>query len=228
MLRSLFRCDWVVYSKRPFGGAEHALRYLGCYTHRVAISNHRLVDLAEGHLPLARLRPQEQETVNAAAAGRIPAPLLPARVAQRVCAHTALRVIRPPPSCRTSTALPATARPSRPSAGRRGFRSQVRLDAPALAMPTLRRSNGPAGTLQPLTGSTPFSSKDGDRMLTTRSFSSRTDHVLQHDCRTCAHAPNRPSAFHLAPNSLPQSDVEPPPARLLVSHLKALATIQTP
>src|SRR5260370_1404607 len=43
MLRSLFRSDWVVYSKRPFGGAEHVLRYLGCYTHRSAISNHRLV-----------------------------------------------------------------------------------------------------------------------------------------------------------------------------------------
>ena len=48
MLRSLFRSDWVVYSKRPFGGAEHALRYLGCYTHRVAISNHRLVVLEDG------------------------------------------------------------------------------------------------------------------------------------------------------------------------------------
>jgi len=48
MLRSLFRFDWVVYCKRPFGGAEHALRYLGCYTHRVAISNHRLVALENG------------------------------------------------------------------------------------------------------------------------------------------------------------------------------------
>ena len=47
-LRPLFRSDWVVYSKRPFGGAEHALRYLGQYTHRVAISNHRLVALADG------------------------------------------------------------------------------------------------------------------------------------------------------------------------------------
>ena len=45
MLRPLFRSDWVVYAKRPFGGAEQALRYLGCYTHRVAISNHRLVAL---------------------------------------------------------------------------------------------------------------------------------------------------------------------------------------
>jgi hypothetical protein len=47
-LRPLFRSPWVVYAKRPFGGAQHALRYLGQYTHRVAISNHRLVDLADG------------------------------------------------------------------------------------------------------------------------------------------------------------------------------------
>src|ERR1700691_2608735 len=35
--------DWVVYAKPPFGGAEHVLNYLPRYTHRVAISNHRLV-----------------------------------------------------------------------------------------------------------------------------------------------------------------------------------------
>jgi hypothetical protein len=46
-LRALFRHDWVVYSKPPFGGPEHALRYLGAYTHRVAISNSRLVTLSE-------------------------------------------------------------------------------------------------------------------------------------------------------------------------------------
>jgi hypothetical protein len=46
-LRTLFRHDWHVYSKRPFGGAEQALRYLGHYTHRVAISNHRLVSLID-------------------------------------------------------------------------------------------------------------------------------------------------------------------------------------
>src|SRR5512141_2306248 len=50
MLRGLFRSDWVAYAKRPFGGAEHALRYLGCYTHRVAISNHRLVALEDGEV----------------------------------------------------------------------------------------------------------------------------------------------------------------------------------
>jgi hypothetical protein len=47
-LRPLFRNDWVVYSKPPFGGPEHVLQYLGRYTHRVAISNHRLVSFAEG------------------------------------------------------------------------------------------------------------------------------------------------------------------------------------
>jgi hypothetical protein len=46
----LFRHDWVVYSKKPFGGPEHVLRYLGAYTHRVAISNSRLVTLSDGNV----------------------------------------------------------------------------------------------------------------------------------------------------------------------------------
>ena len=49
-LRPLFRKDWVVYSKPPFGGPEYALQYLGRYTHRVAISNHRLVSFADGQV----------------------------------------------------------------------------------------------------------------------------------------------------------------------------------
>ena len=42
-LGQLCRKDWVVYAKPPFGGAEQVLNYLARYTHRVAISNHRLV-----------------------------------------------------------------------------------------------------------------------------------------------------------------------------------------
>jgi len=49
-LRPLFRRDWIVYSKPPFGGPEDVLQYLGRYTHRVAISNHRLVSLADGQV----------------------------------------------------------------------------------------------------------------------------------------------------------------------------------
>jgi hypothetical protein len=44
------RHDWVVYAKPPFGGPEHALRYLSGYTHRVAISNRRLVALEQGNV----------------------------------------------------------------------------------------------------------------------------------------------------------------------------------
>ena len=42
-LRQLFRHQWVVYCKPPFGGPDQVLLYLGAYTHRIAISNYRLV-----------------------------------------------------------------------------------------------------------------------------------------------------------------------------------------
>ena len=42
-LRKLHRHEWVAYAKPSFGGPEQVLRYLGRYTHRVAISNHRLI-----------------------------------------------------------------------------------------------------------------------------------------------------------------------------------------
>ena len=48
--RSTKASSSIVYSKRPFGGPEHALRYLGAYTHRVGISNSRLVSLSEGQV----------------------------------------------------------------------------------------------------------------------------------------------------------------------------------
>ena len=43
LLRRLHRQDWVVYAKPAFGGPLQVLRYLGRYTHRVAISNHRIL-----------------------------------------------------------------------------------------------------------------------------------------------------------------------------------------
>jgi hypothetical protein len=42
------RTEWVVYAKPPWGGPEQVLKYLSRYTHRVAISNQRLVDLENG------------------------------------------------------------------------------------------------------------------------------------------------------------------------------------
>lgn len=45
LVNQLWKKEWVVYSKEPFGGPEKVLDYLGRYTHRVAISNHRIVSV---------------------------------------------------------------------------------------------------------------------------------------------------------------------------------------
>jgi Putative transposase len=49
-LCSLSAQDWVVYAKPPFGGPEHVLQYLARYTHRVAISNHRLLSVNQSEV----------------------------------------------------------------------------------------------------------------------------------------------------------------------------------
>jgi putative transposase/transposase-like zinc-binding protein len=48
LLKKARKKNWVVYAKRPFGGPQQVLDYLGRYTHRVAISNHRLLALEKG------------------------------------------------------------------------------------------------------------------------------------------------------------------------------------
>src|SRR5262249_49058459 len=48
--KTLYARDWVVYSKRPFGGPEQVLKYLARYSHRVAISNSRLLELRDGRV----------------------------------------------------------------------------------------------------------------------------------------------------------------------------------
>ena len=46
----LFDKEWVVYAKRPFAGVKSVIEYLGRYTHRVAISNHRIIDISNGRV----------------------------------------------------------------------------------------------------------------------------------------------------------------------------------
>jgi hypothetical protein len=48
LINKLYAKKWVVYSKQPFGGPEQVFKYLGLYTHKVAISNHRLQSMADG------------------------------------------------------------------------------------------------------------------------------------------------------------------------------------
>jgi len=49
-LAPLREAEWVVYAKAPFGGPSHVLDYLGRYTHRVALSNERLLDVKDGQV----------------------------------------------------------------------------------------------------------------------------------------------------------------------------------
>ncbi len=53
LLDSLYRKEWIAYSKSPFKSPEFVLDYLGRYTHRVAISNDRILDLRDGNVSFA-------------------------------------------------------------------------------------------------------------------------------------------------------------------------------
>jgi len=50
LLTTLYATPWVVYSKPPFGGPEQVLKYLARYTHRVALTNQRLLRLEDDHV----------------------------------------------------------------------------------------------------------------------------------------------------------------------------------
>jgi putative transposase/transposase-like zinc-binding protein len=52
-LAPLCHSEWVVYAKAPFGGPQHVIEYLGRYTHRVAISNRRLLAMENGEISFA-------------------------------------------------------------------------------------------------------------------------------------------------------------------------------
>jgi len=47
LIRSLYKTDWVVYAKDPFAGPEQVVEYLGRYTHKVAIGNHRIKNVSD-------------------------------------------------------------------------------------------------------------------------------------------------------------------------------------
>ena len=50
LIKDLRSKDWVVFSKKPFAGPQEVLEYIGRYTHRVAISNNRIVDVQDGKI----------------------------------------------------------------------------------------------------------------------------------------------------------------------------------
>lgn len=50
LLTSLYKKDWVVYAKRPFNGPQSVIEYLGRYTHKIAISNHRIKNITRNKI----------------------------------------------------------------------------------------------------------------------------------------------------------------------------------
>jgi hypothetical protein len=96
-LKPLRRCEWVVYAKRPFAGPESVLAYLARYTHRVAISNSRLVAFDGARdLQVERLsrRGRSAPEADEPRRTRIHPPLPPARPARRLSSHPPLRPLR--------------------------------------------------------------------------------------------------------------------------------------
>jgi hypothetical protein len=62
LINSLSKTRWIAYAKRPFAGPQQVLEYLGRYTHRVAISNHRIISIDNGRVTFTyRDRQQNNE-----------------------------------------------------------------------------------------------------------------------------------------------------------------------
>ena len=147
-LRTLYRQDWVVYAKPPFGGPVHVLHYLARYTHRVAISNHRLVDRGRrpGDLSVEGLPPRQSGAADDPQRRRIPPALLPPRAAQGLRPDSLLRVSRESPARPRSPALPTSPRVPLVSDARDLHRRGDRA-TDVVALSPLRRSDGRDRTL---------------------------------------------------------------------------------
>ena len=62
--KKLFEKQWVVYARRPFGGAKQVVEYLGRYTHKVAISNHRIVSMENNSVTFLYKDYKDEDTKN--------------------------------------------------------------------------------------------------------------------------------------------------------------------
>ena len=90
-IRELKQTNWVVYAKEPFAGPEQVIEYLGRYTHKVAIGNHRLLNVDETGVRF-RWRDYRDNTEkgNDTARYGVPQAFLPAYPSTPVCSHTSL------------------------------------------------------------------------------------------------------------------------------------------
>ena len=95
-LDGLYHQHWVVYAKPPFAGPEQVFRYLGRYTHRIAISNHRLVAFDNGRVSFTMKDYAQQGQLKVMSLDAVEfIPAFPATcVAERIHAPTPLRPLR--------------------------------------------------------------------------------------------------------------------------------------
>jgi hypothetical protein len=107
-LRSIHRHAWIVDVRKPFGGPEHVLHYLARYTHRVAISNHRLIEMEgrQGDVPLEGLCARRQEAQDDFGRRRVHPAVSIARASQGAGAHSVLRLDGEPPPARVRGKMP--------------------------------------------------------------------------------------------------------------------------
>lgn len=137
----LYAHDWVVYAKQPLGGPDAVLEYLGRYTHRVAISNERIVGVA-AHEVAFRVRAEagKKRTIRLPGREFIGRFLLPSAASSCMCCRTASSASAITGSCRRPASKPAWRRPAPPSRCRpRSRRSSKRRPVSCAAS---RGSNG--------------------------------------------------------------------------------------
>lgn len=111
LLRSLYEKPWVVYARRPFAGPEQVIRYLGRYTHRIAISNHRLRSIEAGNISFS------WKDYRKGGAKKLMS-LTATEFLRRYCLHTCAELAeasfrRASPGCATMASSPAATKPLR-------------------------------------------------------------------------------------------------------------------
>ena len=133
-LAPLRKIDWVVYAKEPFAGPKQVLRYLSRYTHRIAISNRRLLsaDQKRRHLQVQGLSDRRASPLQDDDAGdqRVYPALLDPRTAEGLPSHPTLWAAR--------QYQPSRKHRARAQAARRAVSPQRTRDARSSARPTQR------------------------------------------------------------------------------------------
>src|SRR6266702_4577236 len=113
-LAPLRKSEWVVYAKKPFAGPQQVLAYLARYTHRVAISNSRVLDLDATHVSFRwkdyRENGDHKSKVMRLDGRRVHAAFPAPRAAERLPSHSTLWPLRQRPPGRQAHALSTCAR----------------------------------------------------------------------------------------------------------------------